>query len=286
MQVLNRVLPFGKDNVEEAQQQFVRFLALFLLFAWSIKLWYGIWLSQLQAPPFIAPKSDNFFWLLHYFNIPQFCLSNPYAGLVIDSTIILSLIGAYFRPKQWVFGLLFMLSFTVYYMSFNSAMTHHAHPMSGYIFVGFLMLLTPNAKRFTLGFYALRHYACFVMASAGLWKVGRGAFFHPNQMTNILMVQHTDYRAARGEDYWYSQFVEWLIQHPDWTQWLWYLGVVLELAFLIGFFTRKFDKWLILCFLGFFIADYWIMNLYFFEFCIFVPFFFKYKSLEAHYQSL
>ena len=286
MGVLTTIFPIQIEDIKKAQEQLIRCLVGFLLFAWIIKFWYGIGLCQLDSPPFIAPKSDNFFWLLHYFNIPQTVLSNFYLGLTVDVGIVTALLGLMWKPQKWGFGVLFLLGFIVYYVSYNSAMTHHAHPMSGYFVVACLLCLGASSKIFTLGFYAVRYYACFVMASAGLWKLGRGAVFHPNQMQHILMTQHTDYRVARGEEYWYSQFIEWWIQHPELTQYLWYGGVLLELSFLIGFFTKRIDWWFILAFFGFLMADYWIMNLYFFEFCIFVPFFLKYHSFEKHYQSL
>jgi hypothetical protein len=45
---------------------------------------------------------------------------------------------------------------------------------------------------------AARYYFLFVMASAALWKLFRGAPFQSDQMVNILKAQHAQYFAEHG----------------------------------------------------------------------------------------
>jgi hypothetical protein len=46
---------------------------------------------------------------------------------------------------------------------------------------------------------------------------------------------------------------------------LYLAATAIELLFAIGFFTKKYDKWLIAGFLAFLAFDYWVMRIPYFE---------------------
>ena len=57
------------------------------------------------------------------------------------------------------------------------------------------------------------------------------------------------------------RFYSWLIAHPAPSQTLYIAGALLEASFLIGFFTRRFDRWLILLAAVFVVADLLVMRI-------------------------
>jgi hypothetical protein len=88
-------------------------------------------------------------------------------------------------------------------------------------------------------------------------------------MSAILKEQHLDY-LTNTPDTFYADCLRFLIVHPEVSSVFWVLAWVLEATFIVGFFSRKWDKWLALLFLAFFVMDYILMNLMFAEFCILI----------------
>ena len=60
-------------------------------------------LSQLEAPVLIYPESDNSYWLLHIFRIPQTLLTRYPMALVFDILLTCSCLICVFVPGQRFF---------------------------------------------------------------------------------------------------------------------------------------------------------------------------------------
>ena len=127
----------------------------------------------------------------------------------------------------------------------------------------------------------VRFYIMYLFSSAALWKILRGIVFDKSHL-KILLVQ-MDLWHAKNES-WYSPIFK------LYTTYLWIsytsmiLVIILQLSFLIGFVTKKYDKWLFLLFLFFCLANQIVFRHFFFELLIlgmtllFVP-----KRLEIEY---
>ena len=125
------------------------------------------------------------------------------------------------------------LLFINYFITFNSVATHHEHILVGLLF--FIVLLPiKDHKNFVLVFVSIRYYAIFTMVSAGLWKIYRGSIFNPLQMSEILQRQHLDYIINYPESY-YSNFINYLIIHPNISNLFWHSSWLIEIAFIVGF---------------------------------------------------
>jgi len=119
----------------------------------------------------------------------------------------------------------------------------------------------PNtAKGYYFSFHSIRIVFLLIFFTAGIWKIRTGAIFNADQMSGILLLQHKQYLAGNPSN-WFSQLVYFLVQHSYYSYVLYLLGTIAELAFIIGFFTKKYDKWLMVAFLLFFIADYFLMRI-------------------------
>jgi hypothetical protein len=242
----------------------------------SILIWLGRWwthtsLHHLHGAAFIDPKADNFYWILLYFNVPQAISGNFYLGLSIDIALVVLPILIFIYPFRRLPALIYAALTILYLVSYNSFATHHEHTLVGLVFVSFLLCFK-EADRFRSVFNALRYYTCFLMASAALWKIGRGALWHPEQLPNILLIQHAE-ALIRYPQALFSQWIQFLIDSPLLSKLLWWGATLLELVFLVGFFTRRYDIYLFVAFWLFLFSDYFVMGLHFWELGILSIFF-------------
>src|SRR5690606_34461102 len=162
----------------------------------------------------------NFYWLLHYLNIPQTLLEHYSVALSFDLLLLLLpiLIAIYPFWRLWAW---FYAALTVFYLvAYNSSATHHEHTLVGIVFVSFLLCFK-SVYHFERMFRALRYYTCFMMLSAALWKIGRGALWHPEQMQHILMAQHSEYLILYPEQL-FSRWIDFLMENHIIADMLWW----------------------------------------------------------------
>ncbi len=252
-----------------------RIIYLFLLGSWLLRLYQGVLLYQLAGASFVSVKADNSFWIYHALQIPEYILGNQFLGLFLDLIwLILSISGLISKSGRKK-GLLMFAVFINYYIIYHSVATHHEHTLNGILFM-LLLITISNNKTFILCFEALRYYVLFVMFSAFLWKLFRGSLFEAGQMSEILKHQHIEYITSYP-DSGYSNFICYFISKPIISNLLWYMGWITEMIFIVGFFTKKYDRWLGILFLAFFVMNYILMNLCFIEFCIFLIVFWPWR---------
>ena len=92
----------------------------------------------------------------------------------------------------------------------------------------------------------------------------REGAFNAVQMSGVLLYQHKEFLTS-SPDHWLSHFFYWIINHPLVGYLIYLLGTLLELLFLSGFFTRKFDRILLYAFILFLLLDLFLMRIYYWE---------------------
>ena len=253
-------------SMAEQRVILTRLLCLLFFFIYWIRWLNHLCLSQITGATFTHVQADNSYWLFHLLNIPQFLLSNYYISLSFDCFYSVLILLVYIRPNSFIYSALFFVLQSVYFITFHSAMTHHAHQSSALPFLAFLLCFKENLS-FVFVLRFLRYYVCFIFLSAALWKITRGTFASGGQMEAILRVQHVDYLAQNSETN-YGHFIGGLIKQGEWVSLLWPSAILLQFSFIVGFFTRRLDKFLLLFLLAFLIMDYYIMGLNFGEFAV------------------
>lgn len=119
----------------------------------------------------------------------------------------------------------------------------------------------------------MRLYVLFIFCSAAMWKLFRGAIFEGDQFINILRNQHIEHLVL-FQNHITTHVANWLIGHTA-VAYIFYLLIAgLQLSFIIGFFTRKYDRILLVGFLLFILGDFLVMRVEYWEFMVFVPLFF------------
>lgn len=240
-------------------------------------------LSQLESPVLILPHADNTYWFFHLLQIPETLIASPVA-MLFDITLLISpLLCITFSNKRWP-TVLFSLLFLCYFITSNSFRGHHTSNLNGILLFSFIFWFKKDFW-FTMGFYLMRYYLLFIMASAALWKLCRGSVFQANHMTEVLKYQQLDSFIYHPDAY-FSKIIMYFIKHPDLAQGLFILATTIQLTFLIGFFTKKYDRLLLVLFFCFFLGDYFFMGLSFVETYILAITLLPWESLLTAYNKI
>ena len=251
-----------------------RIASLFILIVHILKILNNLGLSQLEQPIFIELKTDRILWLLDSINLFTSIIQNPLLSISIDTLLIILPILTFFFPKVKFLSVFLFITCTVYYFTFNTSSTYHEHNYLGILLISFLMIFKDEIL-YKIAFELIRFYICFIFSSAAFWKIGRGSFWHESQFQNIIRLQHSELLTLEPKNSEYYNFIDFLLNNNQISTFLWILAVILQLCFIIGFFTKKYDYLLLLNLLVFLLSDFIIMNISFYEYTILSVFFMK-----------
>jgi len=199
-------------------------------------------ISQLQRPVLKFPSTDPTYLIFHLLRLPGMISGHLLVASCFDALLFLSCLCCLIYPRRrfWVF--LFFFLYLFYFIIFNSYGLHHTHSK-----VAVLLLPIPFLVRDDQGFLllwrGLRYYTCYIYASAFLWKLIRGSWIFPEQGM-LIMKRNVTASVYFNPQSILSRIYSWIFQHPAIPDLLFKTGFVLEGFFIIGFFTRRMDKYL------------------------------------------
>lgn len=256
MSDLNRIWADGKH----------KYLLNYLLFFYAVFFFYFInhkFFGQVQ-PMYFKLEPD----MLHLFvlatGIPKWLILHPGAYVWLDILVLLfpaAILAYYFRNKK--FNLFLGVSFTAYLMLYfllqSALLNVSLQPCVPYVILS-CMFWSNSDSRFKLVLQVARFIILYMFASAAMWKILRGALIEPQQMSHILMEQHANYMVSNCTA-WICSFHAYLIQSPALSQTLYIVATLLEMTFITGFFTRKYDKLLVVLLVVFVVFDQFIMRI-------------------------
>jgi len=87
-------------------------------------------------------------------------------------------------------------------------------------------------------------------------------------MSAILVKQHVTNLLDQPNS-WFSNFITYLITHKTLSYIIYLLATLSEFVFIVGFFTKKFDRLLIVIFITFVALDYFLMEINYFSWIAF-----------------
>lgn len=211
------------------------------------------------SPSLIFPSIDNGYWLVLATGVFHFFTSNLLAAVSFDFLFfLLPILILFFPAKRWLNIVFFIITF-LYAIFINTIAAHHFHLFIAMVLLSFAFCF--RDYRFENIWCAIRYYTLFIFVSAALWKLFRGSIVAPNQMLNILHAQHAQFLYEQPETV-HAKFIRWLITHSTFTSLLIYFAVVLQIGFIIGFFTNKKDVFLLVMLFGFVAINYCVMQIF------------------------
>ncbi|MES2646235.1 MAG: hypothetical protein V4717_05125 [Bacteroidota bacterium] len=268
-------------TAQHRQRFTITFLVIFYILA-IYKLLNGLWLFQ-AAPYFFINRFDGTTWLLMQTGIHQWLLNNRTGWILFD-------VAFYVMPLTWylaykshegagtIAAILWLIVNWVYVQCYTLYPINSIESHIAWLLIP-LLFATTRLKSFYFVMHGLRYFFLFFFASAGIWKLRQGGIFYPEQMSGILLMQHADYLVSAPGTI-FTKYIYWLVKHPAIGQALYVGATLLELFFIIGFFSRKYDKWLMAGFGLFLLSDQLLMRIPYFEVLpLALPLFFsKYKE--------
>ena len=196
--------------------------------------------------------------------LPRWMIAHPISFIIADVLAIglpIPLIRREWRNTKfspWP-GIAFVAWLSLYLLLADIFWQIHHEPFIVYVLLA-LVWTTARTKRFYNLLKACRWYLLYIFTSAAIWKLARGAAFNSQEMSRILLIHHTDLLTGDCSSI-TCQVYSWLIAHPALSYLLYLGGLLIEAAFIIGFFTRRFDRWLIVLAVIFVIADWLVMRI-------------------------
>ena len=231
------------------------------------KYYNGMLLFQMQ-PSFFYTRADVFTWVFMQTGLHKWLLNNT-AGCLVFDVLFYTIPAVYFlhyrnsKTTAYISAVAMLLINWVYVQCYTLYATNSIEGHVAWLLFPFVFMPKKD-ETFEVLFNGLRYFLLFFFASAGLWKLRQGGVFNPAEMSGILLYQHTQL-LTNSPLYWQSKLILWLIQHRYIAYILYLLNTLIELSFIIGFFTKKYDKALLILFLLFLVMDYFVMRIPYFE---------------------
>jgi hypothetical protein len=244
----------------------ITLLTVFFFFYYAILFFLfldGRSLSQYQ-PVFFQYNRDLTELALIATGLPRWMIAHPFTFPIADALAVclpIPLIRQLWRNRSlspWP-GVIFVACLSLYLLLADIFWQIHHEPFIIFVILA-LALTTSRADRFDRILRFARWYFLYIFASAAIWKLARGAIFNGHEMSRILLAHHTDLLTGDCTSI-TCRLYTWLIIHPICSYSLYLGAMLLEAVFLIGFFTRRFDRWLIVLAIVFVIADWLLMRI-------------------------
>ena len=209
---------------------------------------------------------DLTLWVYKLSGLAYLVAQLPWTAHLFTALLFISGLLAYWFPLQRRFTILFTLLFFLLSLNFSFYLTHGSHYLAGFVWLLCCLWLRKD-ERFILLWEGMRYYTCWIYGMAFLLKVIGGAFFQWNAglfscQENLAGYLHQNPDTATAHLYYQ------LFQHPYVLNIGHKIVCLLEGAFLIGFFTKRWDKWLIVSMFVIHISTYLFADVFFAELMI------------------
>lgn len=218
----------------------IGFAVLFLIVRWLEHLLP----HQLLQPAIPRANYDLTDWIFKLSGLSYWLTQNNFMARLFSFLLLSTGCLAFIFPRAHRMTILFSLLYFLYTVCFTTYLTHQAHLTA--VMVWALFSLWPkNDSTFALVWEGFRYYACWPFASTFLLKVIHGAFWQWDFGMIAAQAGMADY-LYHFPDTWFAEICYRLFQHPFLVNAGAKVFMLLEGMFLIGFFTRKYDRLLIL----------------------------------------
>jgi hypothetical protein len=126
-----------------------------------------------------------------------------------------------------------------------------------------------KSARFAALMMLSRFIFCFMMFSAAIWKIVRGNLFDTGHARKIFIDQNLEIFSG-AQTSWREPILREVVATTWLPQAFWVLLILLELIFLLGFFTLRYDRHLLVAYILFFVGGWLLFDIYIYENLLFV----------------
>jgi hypothetical protein len=235
-----------------------RIVLLVLLLAMIWFNYSGMGLHHVWNSPFDFKGTDFTYFLVYILGLNRLVLHSYLSALFFDVLLVLTLIISLVWIKNRFFVVVSAILMLIYHILLNAKMGYHAHHLFGFHFALFPFCF--GAINVLPAFYFSRYLACLTYFFAGFFKLYHKGWSVIGSFSEIFQNQHAAYFYFYPETQ-LTHISKWIIDFPLIGFVLYLSAMILQLTFIVGLYTRRFDLLLAFSILGFHLMDWYLMNL-------------------------
>ena len=243
------------NNVTIPAQQRILFI---LFLECCIIIYSGVGFASLYGNPFFSIGVDPFSWLLFGAGVPQTIVAHHWMGSLLSLSIIFLLILLIIFPRQYIYAVLLFILLICLYVTLTGYLTHRNFQTGMFLVLLPFLFTKNNSKQFA--WEAIRYFLLFFYVSSGLLKIWNHSFNDVSLFSQHLAAQFAPYYLEENLGF-RTSINLYLIQHTAVAYGLMIAATAIELSMLVGFFTRRWDKWLGIALLVFHLANWCVMDI-------------------------
>lgn len=224
----------------------------------SYKFLNGELLFQHTNPPLNYPILNFPYWLFILSGLKDYIFNHTFLKILITVSLFLSSVLSIVKNKSTLYPKIFCLSIWFYQFLYFSIVAYQ--PFAIGILFPCLPFIFKDDFRFSVVFNFGRYFFCGLYFLAGVLKIVNGGVFNIYQMSDSIRMSCLDFMLANPISF-KTELMSLFLQHYI-LGYLLYLGAAtLEIGFIIGFLTKKFDYLLFILFLIFHFSNFMILDL-------------------------
>lgn len=232
-----------------------------LYFTWLY--FNGLLLHQIKPILFIN-RLDLSLNLLYSSTLTQLVIKSYGLQILLDDLFILLPVLMLFAFKlKWkiknLLAVLVCIYSWIYGLLLSSMSSLSVEGFAAFTLVA-IAFTTNKEVTYYFIFNLIRFAFIIIFFSTALWKIRGGALFNMEQMSGILVNQHAHLLAENSGNY-FTAIIKYLINHPTISWLIFAFGAFIEFFFVVGLFTKKLDKVLLILLICFFVMDYFLMQI-------------------------
>ncbi len=257
-----------------------RLIFLFILVSLTLRFFINATPSHFLQPSLFLVQFDLTYWIYKLSHLPDIIIKNRTGAVIFDLLLFFTCIMSILFPLKRIFIICFSLLFFIHALSYNMYIVHHAHPLSVMMLIT-LPFWVRKKEHWKLLWEGMRYYICFIYTASFIWKTIYGtSFFFWNNGVNSVKLNLVEY-IYHNPDPVMSSVLKYLISHPVYLNIGHIFIILLEGLMAIGFFTKKFDKYLMLFPVIIHIATYFFADVFFIEMLVLIFAFFPSKQIDT-----
>jgi hypothetical protein len=228
---------------------------------------YGEWslVHQLRQPLLFDSGFDYTYWIYQYLRLPGLFVGNKPGALLFDLLLFTStLFNLITAAKSRVAVLVCALAWTLYSITFDSYVCHFNQNLNGLVLLPFAFL-AKKEEDFRMVWEGARYFCLYIYVDAFIHKasIGGNLFYFPEGVEIIKTNQAQFLLQNPGSAL--VPVYSWFITHSGISYAGFVTMVMLQGIMGVGFFTKKWDKYLFFVPILFHLVNYFFVDVFFFE---------------------
>jgi hypothetical protein len=219
--------------------------------------------SHYLQPPLFLVQFDPAYWL-YKFSFLSAINANHTAAVLFDIGLFAACVLSIIFPLKRFFITCFSILFFIYAISYNITIVHHAHPLSITILIT-LPFWARRTSSWRLLWEGMRYYVCFAYTASFIWKTLLGTSFFVWNNGVASAKSNLAESIYHNPDSFFSAIMKYFISHPALLNIGHAIIILLEGLMVIGFFTKKFDKYLFWFPIIIHVSTYFFSDVFFIE---------------------